>query len=413
MILNICDNPDILSVMRIIDIVITIIKVAVPIILIVRTMLDYTKAVKDNDNDALVKTNKLVSKRVIAAILIFLIPTFITVIAKITENSLDYSKCITNATVEKINEAYKDMAQKYMDYANETLNENDYKTAYNYVNSRIKDKDTKNELLEELNVLKQYIDIKNEIIDLKNNFSLDKYNKVKEKIENITDPEVKKKLQEEFDKVIKPIAGNPKGTKGTSKTMTYVVHSPTLVMPGMPLILFLHGDGGGRSDGSSSFLNAARSAYGAELPFILVTPNGGMWAETSGRLEEVKSIVDKVCEEYQCNKERISISGHSRGSIGTWHMVNKYPGFFYAAVPISCGAYSGSVNYANFVKTKIRAYAGTAGEDESRYNRDMNSVVSNIKKLGGDATFYSLSGANHGTAPGIALTKDTLDWMWN
>ena len=38
-ILSICDNPDVLQVMRIINIVITVIKIAVPILLIIFIML--------------------------------------------------------------------------------------------------------------------------------------------------------------------------------------------------------------------------------------------------------------------------------------------------------------------------------------------------------------------------------------
>lgn len=409
MLANICDNPDVLNVIRIVDIIITIIKVAVPIILIVVSMLDYASAVKDNDADALNKTNKLIVKRVIAIILIFLIPTFINVIARITENSLEYSKCITSATKEGINAAYKNMAQQYIDIANDSLKDSDYQIAYNYVQTKVKDENDKKELLETLDNLKTFIDIRNRIIDLKNNFDLEKYNKLKDDISKIKDEELRKKLEDEFNTIIKPVPGNPKGDSQKSKTMTYTVHAPSMVVPGMPLILYLHGDGGGSDNGSSPFLSAAKKIYSEELPFILVTPKGGMWAETNGRLAELKSIVDTVCEKYQCNKERISIAGHSRGSIGTWHMINNYPGFFYSAVPVSCGSYS--ITYKNFVKTKIRAFAGTSGEAEYGYNRAMRSNVENIKKAGGDATFYSLDGATHGTSPGKSFTKETLDWM--
>ena len=63
MILGICDNPDILNVMRIIDIVITIIKIVVPILLIISGMITYMNAVKDNE--AISKTNNLFVKKII------------------------------------------------------------------------------------------------------------------------------------------------------------------------------------------------------------------------------------------------------------------------------------------------------------------------------------------------------------
>ena len=90
-------------------------------------------------------------------------------------------------------------------------------------------------------------------------------------------------------------------------------------------------------------------------------------------------------------------------------MVNNYPGFFYSAVPVSCGSYS--INPNNFVGTKIRAFAGTSGESEQRYNSEMNKNVSRIKAAGGDATFTSLTGQNHGTSASVAYSKETLIWM--
>ena len=409
MILSFCDNPDVLKVMRIIDIVVTIIKVSGPIILIVSCMLDYMNAVKDNDNDALQKANKIIVKRIIAAMLIFMIPTFVKLIANITSNTVSYSGCIANATSEGISAAYKNMSQKYIDIAKNTLTDGDYRTAIDYINRNIKDENTKMNLQSELDNVKNYLDIRDKINKLKSKYNETEYKKVQEEISKISDSNLKSKLEAEFKKVIRPIEGNPNGSHEKSTVMTYVVHAPKTVNPGMPLILYLHGDGGGNSNGSSPFLSAAKKYFGDNLPFILVTPNGGMWAETNGRLSELKSIIDKECEKYKCDKTKIGISGHSRGSIGTWHMINSYPKFFYSAVPVSCGSYS--INYNNFVGTKIRAYAGTSGDAEAGYNSAMRANVRRIKNAGGDATFISLPGATHGSAPGQAFTKDTLLWM--
>ena len=133
-----------------------------------------------------------------------------------------------------------------------------------------------------------------------------------------------------------------------------------------------------------------------------------MWAETSGRLEEIHSIILKECEKYSCNKNKIVITGASRGAIGTWAIVSKYPGFFYSAVPVSCG---GSVNPHNFIGTKVRAFAGTVGSDEQGYNSSMRSIVNSINNAGGNATFIELTGKSHMNTPQYAYTKDTLEWM--
>ena len=55
MILSVCDIPEVLKVMRIVNIIITIIRIAVPILLIVSSMISYMNAIKDNDDSGYYK----------------------------------------------------------------------------------------------------------------------------------------------------------------------------------------------------------------------------------------------------------------------------------------------------------------------------------------------------------------------
>ncbi len=86
-ILNLCDTPEFLEVMRIVNIVITIIKIVVPILLIVSAMIDLVRAINDSE---ISNVSKPIVNKVIAAILVFLIPTFVKTIANITLNSVEY-----------------------------------------------------------------------------------------------------------------------------------------------------------------------------------------------------------------------------------------------------------------------------------------------------------------------------------
>ena len=99
MIISICDLPDVVKVMRIVKIVITIIKIVVPIMLIVSAMLDFARAVS---NAELNKVTKPMVNKVIAAILVFLIPTFVRLIASIASNDGEYTNCLSNITIETI-----------------------------------------------------------------------------------------------------------------------------------------------------------------------------------------------------------------------------------------------------------------------------------------------------------------------
>ena len=107
-ILSICDNPDVLQVMRIINIVITIIKIAVPILLIIFIMIELIGAVADEEKFKKVTSGAV--KKFIAALLIFLIPTLVQVIVVnvvgSNETNEEYKNCLKDLSVEQINKIY-------------------------------------------------------------------------------------------------------------------------------------------------------------------------------------------------------------------------------------------------------------------------------------------------------------------
>ena len=152
MILFICDVPEVLKVMRIIKIVIDIIKIAVPIILMVSLMIDYTKATMANDSDALLKANKLSAKKAIAVVLVFMIPTFVNVITNVVLPGFSYSACINNATKEGIRSAYENVMEGLMAAANEKMDNASYSVAQGYLKN-IENEDLKKRYEEELKVI--------------------------------------------------------------------------------------------------------------------------------------------------------------------------------------------------------------------------------------------------------------------
>ena len=158
-ILSICDNPDVLQVMRIVNIVITVIKIAVPILLIVFIMLELVGAVSDEEK--LKKVTSGAVKKFIAAVLIFLIPTLVQVIVVTTlgnENAADgYKNCLKNLSLEQINKIYETNALEAIEKAESTLNNNDYSNAY-ILTHKVKDTSKKNEYLKRLETLKTKID---------------------------------------------------------------------------------------------------------------------------------------------------------------------------------------------------------------------------------------------------------------
>ena len=155
MILSLCDNPDVLSVFRIIRVLIQIIKIVVPIILIIKGMLSFTHGVTEGEPS---KDFSALTKNIIAAILIFFIPTFVFIIADATEfDASNIITCIKDATDEGVNRAASKRANEYVLIAKNTLNLGYYTQAKTYV-SNLKDSEIKNSLTSQLNGVKADLD---------------------------------------------------------------------------------------------------------------------------------------------------------------------------------------------------------------------------------------------------------------
>ena len=95
----------ILDVFGLLGIVVTIIKVAIPIILIIMGMLDMGKAVTAGKDDEIKKQLKIFLIRAIAAILVFFIPAIVGVIMQTVNTTFagqDLEACGYDACIAKV-----------------------------------------------------------------------------------------------------------------------------------------------------------------------------------------------------------------------------------------------------------------------------------------------------------------------
>lgn len=73
---NICTDVQLLNILTIVKIIIRILTIAVPIVLIIYVMIDIFKTVASSEVDTK-KLFKTISKRIVGAVIIFLIPAFV------------------------------------------------------------------------------------------------------------------------------------------------------------------------------------------------------------------------------------------------------------------------------------------------------------------------------------------------
>ena len=195
-------------------------------------------------------------------------------------------------------------------------------------------------------------------------------------------------------------------------TFKYWLNVPEGAHDGMPILLYLHGDG------EVGNVNRLKSIHQIDYivnkhngeKFILVAPVTNVKSWTSGSIPtSLKDLIDTVGNTYSIDKNRIYIIGFSRGATGVWYMVNKYPNYFAAAMPVSNCPPGVSAN--NFKNTKVRAISGNVGDFEVQCNKCMSSFVNSINSAGGSAEMITHKGAGHTSIITAIDYKDLFEWM--
>ena len=197
--------------------------------------------------------------------------------------------------------------------------------------------------------------------------------------------------------------------------LEYYLHIPEGAAEGLPLIIFLHGDGEvGNTEGLACYglMKKAREIYGEEFPFIAITPctRTISWVQDSiqGTLTE---LIAQVAEHCLVDTEKIIITGHSRGAIGVWNLISLYGGYFSAAVPVSCNNGDRILDYETAAQVPVWAIVGGMGDLDEKYIPSMGWMCDQLTAAGGEAKFTILWDNYHNETCENAFTEEVFAWM--
>ena len=158
--MDVCNNPDVLRVIMYIKILLKYIFILVPIGLILMMGLDFFKNVVAGREEDMNKNTKLSLKRLIFCVVLFFVPTIVSFVIKIVDDSLEtdtsYISCITNAESSTIEEKEADYAWNLVAEAKESGDFIKIENALSYIN-RIKDEEKKEEYKEVIELVKEEI----------------------------------------------------------------------------------------------------------------------------------------------------------------------------------------------------------------------------------------------------------------
>ncbi len=403
-ILSICNEPSIMEVIRIIVLFINIIKVVVPIILIVSLMIKFAGAVTKHDQDAINKAIKSAIPNAIAAVLIFLVPTFVDIIARISFPNSDYTKCISGISKESIETAYNNQMDELIKIATSSLTYSDYSNAYTYLQN-IKDSDKKEDYQEVLNLLKERLDQKSKNSGKKAN-----------DYANVNYTNFKWTTYQ-----------NQKGpaNKYYSDILPYAIWAPENVSDlngiSLPLIVWLHGAGelsyqpGMTLDkfvktGFLKTISDWKSTGLLDIPAIIVAPQAsGRWAVSEDsrnkNISSIKALIDYSKEKYNIDLNNVMLMGHSMGGDGVVHvsyeMQKKYSYDYFNKLVIMSG--TNSLKYpSNDIESGLTYFKNkeVIGYAEKELCKPF------FEWIGKPENFKYMKGISHSNVPSVAMKLD-------
>lgn len=145
-----------------------------------------------------------------------------------------------------------------------------------------------------------------------------------------------------------------------------------------PLVLFLHGGGESGSDLRKVLKNGLPKhiVAGERFPFITVAPQNryvsGFW-DIAG----LTHLLDYLEEELRIDKNRIYVTGLSRGGLGTWMLAMHNKGRFAAIAPV-CGAVPAS--YDIWIPRNLPIWVFHGTDDDLIHPSESVNMVENLRQ---------------------------------
>jgi dienelactone hydrolase len=219
--------------------------------------------------------------------------------------------------------------------------------------------------------------------------------------------------------------GFPEWSWGKKDSSEYYLYTPSNLEPGKryPVVLFMHGCCG--QDYHATLRNAVDPPvrmwhnFGANtqrIPTYIISAKTKVgWRQ---HFENLKSVIDELIDNHQGDPQRIYVSGFSMGGGGTWEILEKYPGFFAAALPM--GMDFRGKDPAKFTTIPIWTNRG----ENDWWSRHLGAQMADIRKLNGgpadssnwvtgvNPRMTTFEGVGHGVMWSAASTQDLVGWAY-
>jgi predicted peptidase len=160
----------------------------------------------------------------------------------------------------------------------------------------------------------------------------------------------------------------------------------------VPLILALHfGVRGGDAIGAGRdmLLILIRPAL-ADLGAIIVAPDSvrGDWGSPENE-KAVNALLEMVLAHYAIDKAKIAVTGYSMGGQGSWHLAEKFPDRFTAAIPVAGRPPASAAGW------RLPVLAIHSRDDQVAPFDPTEARIAELQKAGVNAKLVALTGITH------------------
>jgi predicted peptidase len=202
-----------------------------------------------------------------------------------------------------------------------------------------------------------------------------------------------------------PVAASAQAVVGDPPALTPGLHYLTLspadtisiprnYSPATPvaLILALHfGVRGGDATGAGG--DVVQILIGpalAELGAIIVAPDSvrGDWRSPENE-KAVNALLDMVLAHYAIDKNKIAVTGYSMGGAGSWHLAEKFPERFSAAIPVAGRPPASASGW------RLPVLAIHSRDDQVVPFDPTEARIAELQKAGVNAKLIALTGITH------------------
>ena len=373
---SLCLQPLFLRILYLCGVFLKIICFIVPIILIVKLIMDiYKQIINPDDKDFKGK----ITNRIVACIIIFLVPTIISLLFSFIEKVVatnsysDISVCREFANIEHIKVLEEEMDKIEIDKYNDEKYSN--LSAYE----------------KKVQAVRDYVAKNQENLNNNQTNNSNSSNNTQSGNSNLSG-----KLQ----------------TRKYSN-WNYYLYVPDNVQTGnKPLVVFLHGSGE-RGSNISSLERYGFAKYiknGSNYNAVILIPqlaSGEEW-DTGSNRNKLMNLINQVVNEYSIDRSRISISGFSLGTVPIPNLLKENSNYFSSVVLIAlCGSGDSRANYFKNIPTRV--YFGS--NDTSCSTSNTKSFVNALKKINNDVDLTVYNNKPHNVVDLVFQDGSVLNWM--